>query len=305
MKHIMAKAIQRFADQTLLCGEGPVWDADNRRLYWTDCGAKAIYGKGLDDEIPQLVLSGYHAGSLTLHELGGIVFGGKDGFFYWKDGEEPRLVCDHCGTTPATNINDIIADPWGRIFGGQEAFREDKTYDTGYLFRIDSCGSCTIVEEGLHLSNGMGFSPSCDRFYLIDTILRTVYVYDYEAATGSIKNRRTLIKLKKDDGLPDGMTVDQEGFIWIARWFGGGISRFDPDGTLERVIHLPAAQTSSLTFGGPEYRDVFITTAAQYWETDLAPDHHDFSSHRGGGVYRVLQGIQGKPEFKAGITAGD
>ena len=297
----MTTATQLFADQALLCGEGPVWDAGSGRLYWTDSGGEAIYGKGLDDEDMRLVLDGYHASSLALHESGGIVFGGKDGFFHWKEGKAPRLVCNICSGIAATNINDIIADPEGRVFGGQDAFREGEAYDTGYLFRIDPDGSCAIVEEGLHLSNGMGFSPSCDRFYLADSIPRIIYVYDYDRASGTISNRVPFIRLSRDEGLPDGLTVDQEGFVWVARWFGGGISRYDPDGKLERTINLPATQTSSLTFGGKHCKDIFVTSAAQYWETPLAPASNDFSSNRGGGVYRIAQDIVGRPEHKAKI----
>jgi len=294
-------AVKLFADQSLLCGEGPVWDADSEQLYWTDCGGEAIYGKGKHDGTARLVLAGHHAASLVMHELGGLVFSGRDGFFHWKAGAAPRLICNRCGATDVVNINDITADPYGRVFGGQEAFREGEPYDTGFLFRIDTDGSCTVVEEGLHLANGMGFSPDCGSFYLVDSIQRAVYAYDYEGHTGSIKNRRILIQLTKNDGLPDGMTVDSEGFLWVARWFGGGISRYDPDGKLERTIVIPAAQTSSLTFGGPHGRDIFVTSAAQYWETPLAPAGHDFSSARGGGVYRISQDIVGKPEYKAKI----
>lgn len=297
----MATTIRLFADQRLLCGEGPAWDAGNGRLYWTDCGGEAIYAKGIDDGTPKLVLGGYHAASLALHESGGLVFGGRDGFFHWKEGGVPRLVCNRCDKVDVSDINDIIVDPEGRLFGGQEAFHEDGAYDTGHLFRIDPDGSCSVVEDGLHLSNGMGFSPSCNRFYLVDSIPRLIYAYDYDRATGAISNRKPFIRLDKRDGLPDGMTVDQDGFIWVAKWFGSGISRYDPDGKLERTIDLPAAQTSSLTFGGPDFRDIFVTSAAQYWETPLAPTGHDFSFPRGGSVYRIVQDIAGKPEYKAKI----
>ena len=97
------------------------------------------------------------------------------------------------------------------------------------------------------------------------------------------------------------MTVDAEGFIWVARWFGNGLSRYDPDGKLERKIELPIAQPSSITFGGKDYNEIFITSAAAYWETSLAPAQHDFSSPRGGAVYRLIQDIQGVPEFKARV----
>jgi sugar lactone lactonase YvrE len=291
--------VELFADQALACGEGPVWDERSQTLFWTDCGDRAIYAKGWTDPAPREVLSGFHAASLVLHEDGGLVWGGQDGFFRWKPGQAPVLIAGAEAPVPAIDINDIIADPAGRVLGGQEAFRENEDYQTGFLFRIDRDGSCTVLEEGLHLSNGMGFSPAHDRFYLVDSILRTVYVYDYNLADGSIRNRKPLVRLDPEDGLPDGMTVDREGFLWVARWFGGGISRYDPDGKLERTLPLPAAQISSLTFGGPDYQDLFVTSAATYWETTLAPPGHVFSTHRGGGVYRLSSPVPGRAEYRA------
>jgi D-xylonolactonase len=87
----------------------------------------------------------------------------------------------------------------------------------------------------------------------------------------------------------------------VACWFGNGICRYDPDGKLERKIELPVAQPSSLTFGGPEMNEIYITSAAVQWESNLAPVNHDFSTPRGGSVYRFIQDIQGKPEFKANV----
>jgi sugar lactone lactonase YvrE len=293
--------VQLLVDQQLYCGEGPIWDPDCDCLYWTDCGGESIYAKTFVSTQISKVLSGHHAASLALHASGGLVFAGRDGFFHWKPEEGIRLVANQCDQIKVHQINDIIADPAGRIFGGQEVFRENEDYETGYLFRVDTDGSCSVVEEGLHLSNGMGFSPACDRFYLIDSILRVVYAYDYKASTGQISSRKPLIKFSMPDGLPDGMTVDSEGYIWVAQWFGGAISRYDPDGTRERTIRIPAAQVSSLTFGGEHYKDIFSTSAAFYWETPLAPSDHDFSTNRGGGIYRITQDIKGKPEFKARV----
>ncbi len=293
--------IQLLSNQELSCGEGPLWDTESRSLFWTDCGGEAVYGMQPESGMISTLITGLQVGGLALHASGGLVLGGGKGFFHWKPGEGTRLISNRCGDIEVNHINDIIADPAGRVFGGQEAFREHQNYETGYLFRIDTDGSCSVAEEGMHLSNGMGFSPSCDRFYLVDSIRRTVYAYDYHLDTGQISNRTSLISFSREEGLPDGLTVDREGFIWVARWFGAAVSRYDPDGRLERNVELPAAQISSLTFGGESCKDIFVTSAASLWESPLAPPTHDFSTHRGGGVYRITQPIEGKPEFKAKV----
>lgn len=290
--------IELFADQSLKCGEGPVWDPGAECLFWTDSGGDQIFYGTEHDSHSREFSKGVHAASLTLHVQGGLMLCGREGFYHLSNEGELRMVCNVCDDVAVTNINDIIADPLGRVFGGQEVFSQNEEYKTGYLFRVDTNSQAKIVEEGLHISNGMGFNPSLDKFYLVDTIPRNIYEYDYDIRTGDISNRKVLITLDRDDGLPDGMTVDAEGFIWVARWFGSGLSRYDPDGKLERKIKIPAAQTSSLTFGGKEYNEIFVTSAAVQWETSLAPQHDNFASLA---VYRIVQDIQGKPEYQARV----
>lgn len=297
---VIQSAVELFAGQSLQCGEGPVWDYDAQQLYWTDSAGDEIF-VGNTETGYKLFSKGIHAASLTLHEQGGLMLCGKEGFYHLDEYGKLKMVCNECNGVTVNNVNDIIADPLGRVFGGQEAFQEGVKYDTGFLFRIDANGQSNIVEEELHLSNGMGFSPEADKFYLVDTIAMNIYQYDYNINTGDIFNRKILITIDREDGLPDGMTVDAEGFIWIARWFGKGLSRYDPDGKLERKIELPVSQPTSITFGGKDYNEIFVTTAAAYWETYLAPAHYNFSTERGGGVYRLVQDIQGVPEYKAGV----
>lgn len=276
-----------------------MWDTRSQCLYWTDAMDKAVFmfdrGSGAVKKLADCV----NAVSVVLHHNGGLVLGGGDGFFYWHPERGLRLLADTCEGRPAKNINDSIADPAGRIFGGQENYREDGPYVPGYLFRLDPDGATYIVEEGLHLANGMGFSPDQRNFYLTDTIERRIYRYDYSAATGAIRNCRVLIQLEKNDGLSDGLTVDAEGFIWTARWFGGGLARYDPDGKLERLIPLPVAQPSSVMFGGPDLDELYVTSAGLEWKSPIAPDGHNYTIPRGGQLFRLRLEVQGKPEFLA------
>jgi D-xylonolactonase len=288
-------------DAGLQCGEGPMWDPEAQCLYWTDAMGRAVYRYDRRNDAVVLLTDAVHAASVVLHREGGLILGGAEGFFHWRADRPLRLVAGECEDRPAHKINDLIADPQGRVFGGQETFREDGPYEPGYLFRVDPDGSIRIVEEGLHLANGMGFSPDLTSFYLTDTIQRRIYRYDFRPATGEIRNRRVLIELDRQDGLPDGMTVDQEGFLWVARWFGGAISRFDPEGALERSIEVPAAQPSSVAFGGPGLDELYVTSAATHWESPVAPVGHDYTRPRGGQVFRLRPGVQGRPEFRAGI----
>ena len=197
-------------------------------------------------------------------------------------------------------FNDVGADPEGRVFAGT-AF-PDKP---GKLYRFDPDGTVEMVAEGLGCSNGLGFSPDLKTMYHTDSGPRTIYAYDYERESGRVGNRRTFVKLADTEGVPDGMTVDAEGFVWSANWFGACIIRFDPDGVEERRIQTPAKQTSSVMFGGKDLDELYFTSAAVQEEPGgaLDPVGYDWddykNSYRGGGLFRIKLDIQGRKEFKA------
>lgn len=292
--------IQLLYNQSLQCSEGPVWEPQKQRLYWTESAGNQIFVGSKKEAKPNLWKEGVPAASLALHANGGVVTCGSSGLHHIKPGGETKPIEIHSGEMPV-HLNEIIADPLGRIFTGQEAFKDNCDYPLGYLYRVDTDNTVSVVDDGLHLGNGMGFSPDYATFYLTDSILRTIYAYDYDIKRGETKNKRIFIQLSQDDGLPDGLTVDKEGYLWIACYFGGKIQRYDPEGKLEREIKLPASQPTSLTFGGKEYNEIFITTAAQDWRSPLAPPHHNYEAHRGGSIYHIVQDIEGRPENCARI----
>jgi sugar lactone lactonase YvrE len=121
----------------------------------------------------------------------------------------------------------------------------------------------------------------------------------FHLATGRTSDRRTFVKLDSNAGLPDGLTVDAEGFVWSAERCGNCVSRYDPDGSLERRLHVPAKQVSSLTFGGPDLRDIFVMCAAKSEPTPVLPPVYDSDSgYFGGALFHMNLGIQGQPEYK-------
>ena len=185
--------VEIVSPELLECGEGPMWDPVRRQLYWTNATGQAIYRYDRRREEVGLLTEQVQAAGIALHEDGGLILGGGSGFLYWNGDEAIRVIADTCDGRPVTSINDIIADPAGRVFGGQEAYREDEPYEPGYLFRVDPDGSIRIVEEGLHISNGIGFSPETQRFYLIDSVPRRVYASPAGAASlrlGALVRRR-------------------------------------------------------------------------------------------------------------------
>jgi sugar lactone lactonase YvrE len=293
--------VEVLSSQQLLCGEGPVWDNNKELLYWTESLGESIYSFDYRRNKTYLHHQGLTAASLVLHKNGGLVASGKNGFSLLLPDKTIRTFKNVVGKIPVNNLNDIIADPLGRIFGGQEAFVEDEKYEPGYLFRLDNNGELKIVADGLHLSNGMGFSPDGLTFYLVDTIPGIIYQFDYNIATGDIRNKKVLIQFDRAHGLPDGMTVDKEGFLWVAMFFGGKVIRLNPDGVIADEIRLPCMQPTSITFGGKNFNKLFITTAALEWKTTYAPKGHNYELLKGGSVYSIDTDFEGKEEFSANV----
>jgi sugar lactone lactonase YvrE len=116
--------------------------------------------------------------------------------------------------------------------------------------RVDVDAKVTIVDESIHLSNGLAFSCDHTALYFTDSVARRIYAYDYDLNTGDLRHRRVLVQVPKNEGIPDGLAVDAEGFLWSAPLYGSCVTRYDPEGRVERRVATPAKQTSSVAFGG-------------------------------------------------------
>jgi D-xylonolactonase len=190
-------------------------------------------------------------------------------------------------------FNDVIADPEGRVFAGVMG-------GNGRLLRFDPDGTVTEIFDGVGIPNGMGFTPDFRGMYFTDSIPRRIYHFDYDRHTGKLSNRRRFVDIPSHHGLPDGMTVDTEGFVWTAIWFGGRLQRYSPDGRLDREVFFPAAQISAVTFGGTEMNELYVTSAGTMASDTLRPPGQESGIRRGGGLYRArVHGICGKPPFRS------
>ena len=278
------------------CGEGPIWDFRGRRLLWTDIPADVVYewreGK------KNIVHRGTNVSTIALARDGGLVFGGAGGLWKWSERSGCKsIVAEHHGEALA--INDMIVDPLGKIYAGTVYWGANGREQSGKLYHIDSGGVKTIG-EGLELANGMGFSRDPRTFYFADSALRRIYSYRVDERRGKLSHRKIFAQLNREDGLPDGLTVDSEDHVWCAFWYGGKVMRFDPKGKVERVIEVPAIQTSSVAFGGEQMDELYITTAGEAWPSDLAPAQYRAGApNQGGALYRIKPGVRGKAEFLA------
>lgn len=193
---------------------------------------------------------------------GGLIVGTKDGVGYLDtatDLFEP--VADPEAEMPDRRINDAKVDRAGRFWFG--TMQDEGLEPVGALYRLDPDRSVTRLDEGYSIPNGFAWSTDDRRLYVANTKLGTIFVYDFDLETGRIANRRVFAELAAGEGTPDGATVDAEGYLWSARTGGACVARYDPDGRVERILPLPVSRPTSVTFGGPELRTLFVTTASR------------------------------------------
>jgi sugar lactone lactonase YvrE len=293
--------IEVVADYGDLCGEGPLWDEQKQVLYWTDIDGKKFYRFLWKERRHELVQEGFQVNGSCMQENGGFLVTNSSGIWLWSPQTKPVLVASEADGNECV-MNDCIADPEGRVYSGSYHYNPSGVAAPSFLFRIDKDGSVHVADEGIQFSNGLAFSLDCRTLFFSDTVARCIYAYNWQRETGELMNRRVFVRIPREEGFPDGLTVDAEGFIWCAHWFGACISRYDPDGKLERRLRLPATQTSSLAFGGPDLDVIFVTSASKNNLLDLAPHGYDPDEvYVGGRLYQMRSDIRGKNEYRSRI----
>ena len=182
-------------------------------------------------------------------------------------------------------MNDGACDPQGRFYCGSMAY--DETPGRGGLYRLDPDGSVTTVLTDLTISNGLAWSPDGCTAYHVDSVTRTVSSYRFDATDGSFHDRDTAIRVEGGRGMPDGITVDVEGGIWVALWDGGAVHRYSASGELDEIISLPARRVTACTFGGVDLTDLYITTS----RVEVPPGEQPAA----GALFRAQPGVRGLP----------
>lgn len=299
------RELEVAADSGDLCGECPVWDAETRSLYWTDIERRLFLRYDFQRGSHEILAQGLQINGFRRNAAGGFVITNSGGIWLWDGADGLRLIADSVDGARC-QMNDCIADEHGRLLSGSCFYSGDGPYELGKLVQIDNQGRAIVLDEGFHLANGLGFSPDGRSLYFTDSAARKIYVYDYDQRRGAVRRRRVLVEVPNTEGLPDGLAVDGEGFIWSAQWYGSCIVRYDPDGKVERRLAVPAKQTTSIAFGGDQLTDIFITSAAKPGPLPIMPPHYDpYSGEIGGRLYRTSLGIQGKREYRANISIPD
>jgi sugar lactone lactonase YvrE len=268
-------------------GEGPRWDAASATLLWVDIPGQSVHrydpatGEDTVQPAPGVV-------SLALpRRRGGVVVGLPDGL-HLLDGEPSTLLAGIEAERSDTRTNDGACDAAGRLWVGTMPF--DERSPVAGLYRVDPDCSVTTILTGTTISNGLGWSPSGTSFYFIDSPTHRIDVFDFDLATGTLENRRPLAAVEVEGAVPDGLNVDAEGCVWVALHGGWGLNRYSPEGELVAEVRLPVAKITSCCFGGPELRDLYVTTRREgLSDADVA------EQPLAGALLRLDVGVTGLP----------
>lgn len=243
--------------------EGPRTDEQNR-LYYSDVRNGGVFRRNPDGRIETLIADRKSVGGIALNEGGGLIVTGKSLAQWNEQTGQLRDIFAEWEGKPLFGLNDLTIDDQGSIWAGTfgcdiNAFDFKSTPPPGSLFRIDPSGKITKLWEGVEVTNGLGFSPDRKLLYHCDSTTRAVWAYPVHADR-TVSPRQLFAQIP--EGMPDGMTVDVEGGVWVAVVAGKGeVVRFKPDGTIAERINIPAKTITSVAFGGPDMQDLYVVTA--------------------------------------------
>jgi sugar lactone lactonase YvrE len=262
-------------------GEGPCWDAESQSLFWVDIPAGRVH---------RLSAAGVHSswdvgrppGAVVPRASGGLVVAAGHEFLALDPLTGTVTELAAAPSRPGTRMNDGKCDSAGRFYAGTMA--DDESPGKGSLYRLETDRSVTEIYTGIGISNGLGWSPDGSLMYYIDSLAYRVDMVDYDPSSGQMSERRPFVALGSADVMPDGMTTDSEGGVWVAVWGGGVIQRYDSEGRLTGVVRVPAANVTSCAFGGPDLDVLYITTAGG-------------PGRLAGALFSCEAGVRGLPTF--------
>lgn len=241
-------------------GEGPVWDAPREVICWVDIVKGEIHEYSPAQRLFKTINLRQMVGCIAVTNKGDFIAGLKDGIgLVTRETGEVKIVANPESHRRENRFNDGKCDPQGRFWAGTVSLTEEP--NAASLYTIEKGFSFSEKIAGVTISNGLAWSPDHRTFYYIDSPTREIVSYKFNE-NGEITDRKVVIKVDPTEGFPDGMTVDNEGMLWVAHWGGWQVSRWDPiKGVKLLSIPLPVSNVSSCTFGGNKLNDLYLTTA--------------------------------------------
>jgi sugar lactone lactonase YvrE len=279
--------VQTYTDVLTELGEAPLWR--DGRLSWIDVTARALWHHR-EGEAPVSHIMQRLPAAFGWRRGGGMVFAWRNGMALTDADGAPEHEIDCSAVDFAVErFNDGAVDRQGRFWIG--SFNPKVAPEAGNLYRVGPDLKAVKMAGGFTMSNGIAWSPDGRTMYFADSRPGSIRAFDFDTATGEIANRRVLIDYAGTGAHPDGITVDAEGCLWVAECEASRIARYDPAGKLVSTLAMPVWKPTSVTFGGPDMRTLYITT--MYLGLDAA---RRAAEPLGGRLFSARPGVAGLPE---------
>jgi len=273
-------------------GETPIWEPEESVLYWVDWGGLPTCrfdpNTGKFTTYPTTL----PVTALARRASGGWIAIAQNGLYAWEPKTNEYQIIHEAAqpAKPEICYNDAAVDRQGRLLVGTVNMN-DPFLPEGSLYRLDSDGSLHELDTGYATANGIGLSPDGRTVYVADQRHRQIIALDYDTIKGMTSNRRIFAHIPDEEGMPDGLIVDAEGFVWNGHWDGWKLTRYDPDGKIEREIRFPVQHVISFAFGGKDLDELFVTTASWGFEEERRKQQP-----WAGDLFRVETGAKGLVE---------
>jgi sugar lactone lactonase YvrE len=283
------------AELRLSLGEGPVWDCVGGFLYFVDIERDSVFKLQVSTgDVDMCTIR--RPSAIGLCRSGRLIIACRAGIVLldFENGTVSQL-CNPIEHNPLARLNDGKVAPDGSFWVGsmQNNIAEDGApielnSDIGGMFRVTSDGHTVLLPETLGIMNTLAWSPNNREFFFADSMKGALFsaVHNTDGTLGSIKRFNTDCPL----GVPDGSAMDEEGYLWNARWGGSSIIRFDPSGNMDRTVNIPATNVTSCCFGGPDLKTLFVTTARSGLSRQAVDENPDE-----GAIFTVDCGVRGMP----------
>ena len=271
--------------------EGPTWIND-RGLLFSDVIKGGVYLLDHLNNVSPVVEHRRGIGGIAIHQENGLIVGGRNIAYKSFTGDKTTILLSNDVTEHALGFNDLTTDSKGRVYVGSVAFKvfSDDEMIPGHLHVIDVDGSVRTISDGVMLTNGLGFSPDGRTLYHADA--RDAVVRQYEVSPdGNVSDWKPFVQA--NNGHPDGLAVAEDGSVWIAMAYGSRVDVFESNGALRESLPVPLPMVTSVCFGGPDLKDLYVVTGSRGGPSDVC-----------GTIFRMRVDVPGLPISEAKVSLG-
>ncbi|MFM2322581.1 MAG: hypothetical protein RLZZ225_734 [Pseudomonadota bacterium] len=278
-----------ICQEIMLLGESPLWHPMEKCLYWVDIVAATLYRLNKDGSTQKFIMPS-EIGSIAWSGRGGLIAALSDRFvsINTNTGDIQTIALALQGIK-GVMFNDGKCDRQGRFWAGTKDIEEKRPL--GSLYCLDKGGEVAEMLNGFTVSNGIAWNLDNSLMYICDSPARQIYQYEFDPIRGRLGQVQVFVQVPEEEGFPDGLTVDSEGYLWSCHWDGWRITRYSPTGEVDSVIPMPVPRPTSCCFGGPELKTLYVTSASIGLSAAKLAD-----APQSGQIFAVELNVKGLPE---------